>query len=377
VDRLVVVWCPSLLREGERGEEARTFLEVLSAVETFCPWVQPIRLGVCTLPARGPSRFFGGEGALTQRVALAVRQVVGPTHGDEASHLGVGVADGLFAATLAARSGLVVPPEGTAGFLSPWSFAVLQRPELAVTLQRLGVNTLGQFADLPTRHILARFGGDAVACHRVARGLEGELVGLRDPGIGRRLRVARGENPDQAAEAEDTTPVRQPGFFGGATEADGRAAVSFAQVQKRLGPEAVVMGRLRGGLGPAERAHLVPWGSVAANDQVSSPAPWPGRLPTPSPMAVFDAPTEAEVVDSRGAAVEVTGRGLLGAEPARLSVRGGPWQEVTAWAGPWPSTERWWSSRRRRARLQVVTATGVAFLLTVERARWWVEAIYD
>ena len=52
----------------------------------------------------------------------------------------------------------------------------------------------------------------------------------------------------------------------------------------------------------------------------------------------------------------VSGRGLLTGGIERLSVAGGPWQPVLGWAGPWPVTERWWSVRRHRARLQVVTA---------------------
>ena len=50
---------------------------------------------------------------------------------------------------------------------------------------------------------------------------------------------------------------------------------------------------------------------------------------------------------------------------------------IAAWAGPWPVTERWWSVRRRRARVQVVTADGAARLLCTERGQWWVEAFYD
>jgi protein ImuB len=50
---------------------------------------------------------------------------------------------------------------------------------------------------------------------------------------------------------------------------------------------------------------------------------------------------------------------------------------VVAWAGPWPVTERWWSVRRRRARLQMVMADGTARLLYNERTQWWVEALYD
>ena len=54
-----------------------------------------------------------------------------------------------------------------------------------------------------------------------------------------------------------------------------------------------------------------------------------------------------------------------------------PGSHVTGWAGPWPVTERWWSVRRRRARLQVVTTDGVARLLCSERGQWCVEAVYD
>jgi protein ImuB len=206
----------------------------------------------------------------------------------------------------------------------------------------------------------------------VARGESGELAGVRDRSIDRRLRVARGEDPDLGAEP----PPYQPGFFGGASAADTRAALSFARVQERLGIDAVLVGWVQGGRDPAEQAALVPWGSPAATAGVGG-APWPGRLPPPAPTDVLRAPRRAEVLDGAGRAIEVSGRGLLNGELDRLSVDGGPWQHVVAWAGPWPVTERWWSVRRRRARVQVVTADGVARLLCTERAQWWVEAVYD
>jgi hypothetical protein len=292
--------------------------------------------------------------------------------GEEAQ---VGVADGLFAAVLAARSQLIVPAGDVRQFLSPWSVATLARPELAVTLQRLGVTTLGQFATLPSPHVSDRFGADAAACHKVARGETGELAGIRDRSIERRLRVARGEDPDLGTEP----PPYQPGFFGGTSAADTRAALSFARVQERLGVESVLLGRVQGGRDPAEQAELVPWGSPAAPaiSAASGAAPWPGRVPPPSPTRVLQVPRRADVVDAAGRAVGVSGRGLLNGEPARLSVEGGPWQPITAWAGPWPVTERWWAVRRRRARVQVVTDDGVARLLCTERAQWWVEALYD
>ncbi len=318
------------------------------------------------------------------RLLRAVRTAAGEAAGEtgEAGETAVtaGVADGLFAAELAARAApearasLIVPAGATAEFLAPWSVATLGRPDLAVTLQRLGVTTLGQFAALPAASVSDRFGADAAVCHAVARGDSGELAGLRDRTIVRRLRVARGEDPDRAPDGPP--PPSQPGFFGGASEADARAARAFVRVQERLGIESVVMGRVQGGRDPAGQSVLVPWGSpdTAA---ASAGAPWPGRLPPPAPTDVLHAPPRAELVDTDGAAVTVTGRGLLTAELDRLSVGGGPWQMVLAWAGPWPVTERWWSVRRRRARLQVVTADGVARLLCTERGQWWIEALYD
>jgi hypothetical protein len=362
LERLVVVWCPELQEEGARGEEARRFVQVVDRAGELCPWAHPVRLGVCALPARGPARFFGGEEMVVSRLVEAV--------GEDAY---VGVADGLFAAVLAARSQLIIPAGQVCEFLAPCSVATLARPDLAVTLQRLGVTTLGQFAALPSANVSDRFGADAAACHRVARGESGELVGLRDRSIERRLRVARGEDPDLGAEP----PPYQPGFFGGASAADTRAALSFARVQERLGIEAVLLGRVQGGRDPAEQAALVPWGSPEAGAARTGGAPWPGRLPPPSPTHVLRAPWRAEVVDGAGGALGVSGRGLLNGEPVRLSVEGGPWQSIVGWAGPWPVSERWWSVRRRRARVQVVTADGVAWLLCTERAQWWVEALYD
>jgi len=364
LERLVVVWCPGLQQEGVRGEEARRFVQVVARTGELCPWAHPIRLGVCALPARGPARFFGGEEMVVSRLVEAV--------GEDAH---VGVADGLFAAVLAARAQLIVPAGGVRQFLAPWSVATLARPELAVTLQRLGVTTLGQFAALPSPHVSDRFGADAAAAHMVARGESGELVGIRDRSIERRLRVARGEDPDGGSEPT----AYQPGFFGGASAADIRAGRAFVRVQERLGIEAVLLGRVQGGRDPVEQAAMVPWGSPEAATTGAGSAPWPGRLPPPSPSQVLRAPRRAEVVDAAGAACGVNGRGLLTGEPSRLSVEGGPWQPITAWAGPWPVTERWWSGRRRRrrARVQVVTADGVARLLYAERAQWWVEALYD
>ena len=232
--------------------------------------------------------------------------------------------------------------------------ATLARPDLAVTLQRLGVTTLGQFAALPAASVSDRFGADAAACHAVARGESGELAGLRDRAIERRLRVARGEDPDRGADAPP--PPSQPGFFGGASEADARAARSFVRVQERLGIEAVLMGRVQGGRDPAGQSVLVPWGSpeaeAARRGRRARGRGGCRRPRRPTCCGSRGAPrwSTAPATPSRSAGGACSRAGI-----ERLSVEGGPWQPVLGWAGPWPVTERWWSVRRRRARLQVVT----------------------
>jgi protein ImuB len=127
----------------------------------------------------------------------------------------------------------------------------------------------------------------------------------------------------------------------------------------------------------AEAVDLTAERPSAGRDRLTGP--WPGRLPTPAPARIHAAPVRAEVVDAAGEPVQVSGRGSISAPPARLSVDGGPWCDVVAWAGPWPLEERWWdlARARRRARTQLVTADGHARLVVLEGSQWQVEATYD
>jgi nucleotidyltransferase/DNA polymerase involved in DNA repair len=344
----------------------------MAAVGAFSPRVEVIRSGLCAVPTRGPSRYFGGDTALAGQVARAVAGVEG-VDADVSIDAGVGVADGLFAAVLAARRAprgepVVVAPRTTADFLARWPVATLERPELADLLVRLGVHTLGRFAEVPDNHVLARFGADGVACHRVAKGIDGELPGMR---------VATPRSPH--ADRPPSPGAHQPGFFGGAAAAEARAGRAVEHVEELLGPEAVVMGKLQGGRGPGERARFVPFatrrtGAATASDN----PPWPGQVPAPAPVVVYTRTPPALLADATGHPIGVTGGGMVSTEPARLSITGGAWVEVAGWAGPWPADERWWSTgRRRRARMQVLTADGAAHLLTRERGGWWLEGTYD
>jgi protein ImuB len=107
--------------------------------------------------------------------------------------------------------------------------------------------------------------------------------------------------------------------------------------------------------------------------------PWPGQLPAPSPALVPAEPDEVEVRDVAGFPVRVTGRGVVTASPASMRwLRRDRSVAVQAWAGPWPIDEQWWDPARARrlARFQMLGDDGVLRLVTAERQRWWVQAIY-
>jgi len=174
--------CPELVvLTDDPDRDARAFEPVAAAVEGLAPGVEVVCPGLIALPARGPARYFGGEAAVAERIV----DVIATQARVECQ---VGIADGLFAATLAAHRGLLVPPQGSAGFLAPLSITELHqdatgvdRAALVDLLHRLGLRTLGAFAALPVDDIASRFGLDGVRAHRLARGLGERPLARRDP----------------------------------------------------------------------------------------------------------------------------------------------------------------------------------------------------
>ncbi|MGC9667318.1 DNA polymerase Y family protein [Planosporangium sp. 12N6] len=167
--------CPDLtVVDHDAGRDARAFEPVLAAVEEMAAGVEVVRPGVCALAARGPSRYFGGAEAAAELLVEHVAQVCDV----EAQ---AGIADSVFAATLAARAGRLVPPDGTPAFLAGIDVAVLARPRLVDLLRRLGIRTLGDFAALPAGDVLARFGFDGALAHQLAAGRDERPLAPRQP----------------------------------------------------------------------------------------------------------------------------------------------------------------------------------------------------
>jgi protein ImuB len=94
--------CPKLVvLADDPDRDARVFEPVVAAVEALAPGVELVRPGLVAVPARGPTRYFGSEPAVAERIV----DVVAAQAGMECQ---IGIADGLFAATLAAHRGLLV-----------------------------------------------------------------------------------------------------------------------------------------------------------------------------------------------------------------------------------------------------------------------------
>ncbi|HEX8767376.1 MAG TPA: hypothetical protein VF714_03345, partial [Jatrophihabitans sp.] len=183
------------------------------------------------------------------------------------------------------------------------------------------------------------------------------------------------------------TGTHQRALWGGDGAVDERAQRALARVQTLLGHGSVLTPVLGDGRGPAQRTRLVPWGDDRGEP---SPAPWPGRLPSPAPSVLVDPPQPVRVLDEAGRTVQVSDRGALLGAPARYARQGSSSTDpaaaitaapITAWAGPWPVDERWWDpeSARRLARMQLVDVSGRAYLVCFDLTarQWLLEGIYD
>ncbi len=180
--------CPGLtIAEENPARDVRAFETVASAIGRFSPLVEVTRPGVCSLPARGPARYFGGEESLAAAIAGAASEAVAGIGGPSAPPCRVGIADTPFAAKLAAHAAagavLVVAPgmAATAEWLAPFPLGVLGVGEIADLLGRLGIHRLGQLAAMDEGLVSARFGSEGARAHRLARGLDDHRLALSEP----------------------------------------------------------------------------------------------------------------------------------------------------------------------------------------------------
>lgn len=230
--------CPQLIIvDHDPDRDARRFEPILRAVAEMAPRLEAVEPGWLCLAARGPARYFGGEGAVAERIVGLVRAEIAAgrerevdrpgasspgagTHvasagnlphavSDAVSGVGVGVADGrsvsAIAARLAARrpaAHLIVDPNGSPEFLAPLPIGWLQHlgevsAELIELFARLGVRRCGDLAQLPTGDVVARFGAEGLHAHRLASAADDRPLLSVSP------------KPDRRCEEEFDGPINQ------------------------------------------------------------------------------------------------------------------------------------------------------------------------
>ncbi len=171
--------CPELVvLARDEDAEARQFEPVVAALEAIAPGVEITRPGLAAIGMHGPLRYFGGEEAVLHALSRAVA--------DLAVDVLIGVADGAFAAEQAARRGVIVDAGASAAFLADLPISTIDPAldsPLVDLLQRLGLRTLGAFAALSARDVLARFGPSGAWAHRQAGGRDDRPVAARRPPV--------------------------------------------------------------------------------------------------------------------------------------------------------------------------------------------------
>nr|WP_311836227.1 DNA polymerase Y family protein [Cellulomonas fimi] len=305
--------CPELvLLPVDEGRDARAFEPVAAAAETVVAGLEVARPGLLLLPAGGASRFHGSEEALAEALVGRVAERTG-------HECLVGVADGVLAAVLAARTSSIVASARTHAFLAPLPVdelvhaateggAVTEVAGLVDLLHRLGLRTLGDLVALPAADVEARFGRLGAWAHRLARGED-----VRPP-VRRRL------EPDVEVGCELDPPAER-------VDAAAFAARRLAeQLQAVLLERSVSCGRLRitartdageelvrtwrtdagglGGLSPARITDRVRWqleGWLSGSAVTGAGAGAGAGAGTPAPAALVRLGIAAEEVAPAGA----------------------------------------------------------------------------
>ena len=114
----------------------------------------------------GLERLWGGEREIAERLRRAARE--------SGAAVRIGIAGSRAGARFAARAGsdiTIVPPGRDARWLGPAPLALLDLgPEMSARLGRWGIRTLGELADLPSRGLAERLGGEGSRLQQLARG---------------------------------------------------------------------------------------------------------------------------------------------------------------------------------------------------------------
>ena len=200
--------CPDLeIVDDDPARDARLFEPVAATVDAFTPRVEIVRPGHLQFTTRGPSRYFGGDAILDATIIQEIT-ALDPI---DVIDLRIGIADGPFAAALAARTA------------APGAARVVEAGDTAAFLRGYPVDAL-----------VAVEGGRAVT--RSARGSRGSPRGPSGSGRSPGASMTPGSAKGTAAQRKSAAPGKQgPGLVGHPSEANGLALIDMVSLLHRLG----------------------------------------------------------------------------------------------------------------------------------------------
>ncbi len=151
--------------------------EVLAALATISPVVEPVSIDEAYLDVSGLERLFGSPEAIGRRARDAVREAVGLS-------ASVGIGPNRLVAKLASEhrkpDGLtVIAREGVQDFLDPMPLPVLHGvgAKTASALERMGLHTVGDVRRMPIEELRRRLGHVAgTRLYERCRGIASDTV---------------------------------------------------------------------------------------------------------------------------------------------------------------------------------------------------------
>jgi len=159
------------------GADERVKPALLEIALRHSPSVEDGGPDIVYLDLGGLERLWGGEREIAERLRRAAR--------DRGAAARIGIAGSRAGARFAARAGsdiTIVPPGRDARWLGPAPLALLDLgPEMSARLGRWGIRTLGELADLPSRGLAERLGGEGSRLQRLARGEDATPLRLWTP----------------------------------------------------------------------------------------------------------------------------------------------------------------------------------------------------
>ena len=168
--------CPALkLCEPDPVHYDEQFSQLVTALVTVSPVVEPVELGRVFVGTDGLEGLYGGPEEIVEAI---MHSALHTPH----SALRVGWGKGKFISWVAATrakpgASVIVPVGGEAKFLASQRLAVLPlEPDTHRRLLQLGVKTLGALVALPEEAVVSQFGRAGRRLWRLAAGLVSEPV---------------------------------------------------------------------------------------------------------------------------------------------------------------------------------------------------------